>query len=393
MVKNPFDNFMANMDDMVREHDKAIKRIFSGHIKGNFLIEMKHLVQTKYLDVYKYYKWDFSTETIVKGSDNTLDFDVSRTIVGCHSSNIIFMDDSERVTLEKDDKYKNALAEQVIQNIRLRQYGSQFFRTNPILRGELFLAYNIPYDTFVMSVRTLEMINQNRKPNALMYYRSLIAKKALAALTLLEDGFLENCYPICRTAMELYIKLLLFMDYPNLVDEHQKFSHFEVIQSCCEQDYPDDFNELYKNRLCKGKTKKIDYLHYGWVDSIPNYHSVVTYQPYSINGLLNYLRLTHIDEEQDYFISLEYFYKMCHGYAHGNVNHSKYPLLHYFEISIMLHRVVSHMYSNMCQELEVDTVINGIDILEKAEKDYNVLIEQYNKRSTELFERHYQNRR
>ena len=108
---------------------------------------------------------------------------------------------------------------------------------------------------------------------------------------------------------------------------------------------------------------------------------------------MNYLRLTHIDKEQDYFICLEYFYKMCHGYAHGNVNHSKYPLLHYFEISIMLHRVVSHMYSNMCQELEVDTVINGIDILEKAEKDYNVLIEQYNKRSTELFERHYQNRR
>ena len=145
MVKNPFDNFMANMEDMVREHDKAIKRLFSGHIKGNFLIEMKRLVQTKYLDVYKYYKWDFSAETVVKGSDNTLDFDISRTIVGCHSSNIIFKDDSERVTLERDEKYKHALAEQVIQNIRLRQYGSQFFRTNPILRGELFLAYNIPY--------------------------------------------------------------------------------------------------------------------------------------------------------------------------------------------------------------------------------------------------------
>lgn len=97
MVKNPFDNFMSNMEDMVREHDKAIKRLFSGHIKGNFLIEMKRLVQTKYLDVYKYYSWDFSPETIVKGSDNTLDFDISRTIVGCHSSNIIFMTDSERV--------------------------------------------------------------------------------------------------------------------------------------------------------------------------------------------------------------------------------------------------------------------------------------------------------
>jgi hypothetical protein len=85
---------------------------------------------------------------------------------------------------------------------------------------------------------------------------------------------------------------------------------------------------------------------------------------------------------------------MCHGYSHGNVNYCKYPLLHYFEVSIMLYLVMSHMYSNLCSELEIlDTTINGIDILEKANKDYIILAEQYSKRSTELFERHYQNRK
>ena len=58
----------------------------------------------------------------------------------------IHMNNEERAEIiAKDDKYKKELAEQVVQNIRLRQCGSQFFKTYPILQGELFLAYNVPY--------------------------------------------------------------------------------------------------------------------------------------------------------------------------------------------------------------------------------------------------------
>lgn len=392
MNKNPMD-FIKVMNKMVIEQERAIKKIFSKHIKGSFLIDMKRIIQTTYLDVYNYYRFGISPETLVTGSDNTIDFDISRAIVGCHSSNTIFLTDNERVSLERSSEYKKELAEQVAQNIRLRQCGSQFFKTYPILQGELFLAYNVPYNTFVMAIRSLEILHQNRKPNDYIMMYNAIANKTLAALTLLEDGFLDNCYPICRTVIELYLKLLLFMDYPNLVAEHQKFNYFEVIQACCEQEYPDDFNELYMNRLYRGKVKKIDYLHYGWVDSIPNYHSIVKYQPYSINGILNFLRNTHIEDEREYFDRLEFFYKMCHGYAHGNVGQSRYPLLHYFEVSIMLHLAMSHMYSNLCTELEVDSNINNIDILAKANRDFEVLDAKYHKRSTELFEMHYKNRR
>ena len=105
------------------------------------------------------------------------------------------------------------------------------------------------------------------------------------------------------------------------------------------------------------------------------------------------MRNTHIEDERECFDRLEFFYKMCHGYAHGNIGQSRYPLLHYFDVSIMLHLAMSYMYSNLCTELEVDSNINNIDILAKANRDFEVLDAKYHKRSTELFEMHYKNRR
>ena len=47
------------------------------------------------------------------------------------------------------------------------------------------------------------------------------------------------------------------------------------------------------------------------------------------------------------------------------------------------------LYTMLCEDLEVDSRINDIDILEKAEEEFVVLNEQYQKKSTELFERHH----
>lgn len=390
--QNPLE-FRRAMDNIVKEKDKALRRIFGNYIKGNFLIEMKHYIQRNYIDIYQYYDWDLSAEKFVAGNDNSIDFDLSRAIVGCHSSNVIFLEDSERISLEKDDKYKKELAEQVVQNVRLRRYGSQFFRQRPIMQGELFLAHNVPYNTFVMAIRISEILDMNLKQSDFVSLYSLISNKTLATLTLLEDNFLDNCYPICRATIELYLKLMLSKDYPNLIEEYYKFNSFEIDQSCCEQEYPEDFNELFKNRKNKSKPKKIDYLHYGWVDSIPDYHSIINGYPYSINGIFEFLKETHIDEENYVLSRLEILYKMCHGYTHGNVSSSRYPLLHYFEVSTILHLIVSHTYMQLCKDLEIDTNINGIDIIFKANKDFEVLDNQHHKKSTETFENHYKNKR
>ena len=383
------DPFFSQLNDWVQEGDQALKRIFGRYIKGTFLIKMKYLVTQKFPDFIKYYDWTLSMDKLMAGNE-LVEFDLCRTIVGCHSSNIIFLNDTERVQLERDHDYQNKLADNVIENIKLRGYGSVFFRKEPIMQGELFLAHNVPYNMFVLAIRMNQILRESPQNNSkYQFLYNSISNKALACLSLLEDNFLDNCYPICRAVIELYLKLLLFKDYPDLVDEHYKFNEFELHQTCVEQQYPAEFNELFQNRINTSCQKKIDYLHYGWLDKVPNYHAVVRKQPYSINGILNYLRTTHVESETQLFDTIEFFYKMCHGYTHGNIGTAKYPLLHYFEISIIMQITVLHTYMMLCEEKGGNQAINGIDVVAKAERDFIPLNEQYQKKSTELFEAHY----
>ena len=378
----------SQLQDMMQEGDQALKRIFGRYIKGTFLIKMKYLVIQKFPDFFKYYDMRIDMVKLMVGNE-LFEFDLCRTIVGCHSCNIIFLSDNERVALERDRDYQNRLADNVIENIKLRGYGSVFFRKEPIMQGELFLSHNVPYNMFVLAIRMNQILRESPQNNSkYQFLYNSISNKALACLSLLEDNFLDNCYPICRAIIELYLKLLLFKDYPDLVDEHYKFNEFELHQTCVEQQYPEEFNELFQNRIDTSCKKKIDYLHYGWLDKIPNYHDVVRKQPYSINGILNFLRATHVDSET-LFDKIEFFYKMCHGYTHGNIGTAKYPLLHYFEISIIMQITVLHSYIMLCEENGGHQNINGIDVVAKAERDFIPLNEQYQKKSTELFEAHY----
>jgi hypothetical protein len=212
----------------------------------------------------------------------------------------------------------------------------------------------------------------------------------MAALSLFEDSFLDNTYPLCRSVIELFIKLLIFQENPNVFEKQEMFRWYEVKQSCCgTQDYPDEFNEEYLNRSSQKETKKIDYLHYGWVDAIPKYHRIVKYRPYSFNGLLTYLKKNSSEEQTDIFNDLEVYYKMCHGYTHGNVPNSRFPLLHYFEISIILYLTISKTYELLCNEVKETLNIGDVDIKEKAAIDYEELLEKHCQRSTEKFEQHY----
>lgn len=85
---------------------------------------------------------------------------------------------------------------------------------------------------------------------------------------MLEDNFLDNAYPICRGAMELYTKVLLLLNEPQVINDFFKFSEYELRQSCCEQIYLQEFNVLFDNRAKQAERNKVEYLHFGWVDKI-----------------------------------------------------------------------------------------------------------------------------
>lgn len=87
-------------------------------------------------------------------------------------------------------------------------------------------------------------------------------------------------------------------------------------------------------------------LHFGWVDYIDGYHKVVKKSPYSVYGIIAFLK----DENKDKNLGLECLvnlYKSCHAYTHGSIQTARYLVLHYFEITIMFYWVICKgNYSN-----------------------------------------------
>lgn len=103
-------------------------------------------------------------------------------------------------------------------------------------------------------------------------------------------------------------------------------------------------------------------------------------------GVLKYLKANCENETLSAFEKMEYLYKMCHAYVHGGVAESRYPLLHYFEISLMLSYVIPSVYEMFCEDYTEKRDVFGINVLDKFNADYALLCEQYQKRSTENFE-------
>ena len=67
----------------------------------------------------------------------------------------------------------------------------------------------------------------------------------LSALSLLEGNLLGMAYPLCRGAIEMYIKLLILNIRTEFYDWYEKFRMFEVEYSC-RQTYPKEFITLFE---------------------------------------------------------------------------------------------------------------------------------------------------
>ena len=154
------------------------------------------------------------------------------------------------------------------------------------------------------------------------------------------------------------------------------------------QTYSEEFNVLFEKRNRKELKAKGDYLHFGWVDFIDGYHKVVKKLPYSVYGIITFLKDKNRDKISE-LERLEFFYKSCHAYTHGSIQAAKYPVLHYFEISIMLYYIIRDTFLLICGEKGVEALVNGEDIISMIDRDFKILYGQYEIRSTDLFERYY----
>lgn len=376
-----------DLNTINKESNKILKQLFKDKINGNFLIKIENKVIAELREqILNYYPDMFNSSAIVTGREETPEYDICRTIIGIHRHHSIFLTKEEIRSNEKNETYQKQLVEETIEKIKLRQYGSAFYRRKQLMIGDEFLYFPVPYDLFVICMKSIVLLS-NRSHRLTFTYNAIL-NIALSALTLMENNFLSNAYPLCRGMIELYIQTLILQQHPEAKEAYFKFKDFEIEQSCCSQKYPDEFNKQYNKRKCSSSNNKVDFLHYGWLDSIISYDST-TKRKYSIYGIFDYLKRESSNIPSDYLDNIMRLYKMCHGYTHGSAIYIKYPLLQYFEISMMIYYVVKNIFPEICSICDFDISNDNPNIMEILDRDFGILKEQYAIRSTENFDLYY----
>ena len=260
---------------ITENNNKTLKEVFKNKINGSFLIKIKSEVMNKIpLELFNYYPFYFDDKKVLTGTDETPEYDICRMIVGVHQHHSIFLTEQQIRENQRNTAYQEQIVNEVIEKIRIRQFGSAFFRKKLLHNGDEYLYFPVPYELFVMCLRSLYLISQN--PNSLFVEYNAILNNALSSLTLMENNFLSNAYPLCRGMIEQYLKVLMLKKHPENLKDYNSFCEFEIEQSCCSQEYPEEFIELYNNRKHYSTKSKVDYLHYGWLDSIEDYHPQAT---------------------------------------------------------------------------------------------------------------------
>lgn len=371
-----------------KEINKALKSIYSGQITQNFMLEIMYDMINSYPDLQIYISAPKDLQTVLSGRMQNLFNVLCEHIIGVHRSKIIFLSDKERVSLEDDNSYKTELMDDVYKAIKLRHNIDSLIRDVQLIKGDRFLLFPVPYYIAVLESKFLQL---SAKSKSMPFVFTNIANKSLAILSLLQDNFADCSYATCRTIIEEYIRGTIFRKCKIAMDEYYKFSKYELKQSIS---FPPDKEllEKFENRINKSYKNKIDFLHYGWVDVIPEYHEIVDHRPYTFSGIKKFIvEKISDDASKGMFELLDYYHNMCHGYAHGSINNCRYPLLHYFEISSILVNVTFNSYYALCEELDEETSIEGIDVVAEINKHHKILNNAYLKRSTEKFENYYKN--
>ena len=388
---NPFKYQRPNGEKLfIQDQDKAIRNIFKNEIKGNTLIRLRHRIE-KNLGVdnlRKFYPATLTLENSLSGNAELWETEICKHIIGLHKSNTLFYDKEERQRQLNSIEYEDKLINEVIEHIKLRQFGSSFFRQKQLIEGDRFLYFHTPYNLFVMCTR-MENLLAFANPETTPYYPLLakISNMGLSVLSLLEDNFVDNAYPLCRGIIELFCTLLILSVNHDVIDKYSILTQIETQKSRNQQDFPQEFFEMFENRLNQEEKAKERFLHFGWVDEIPNYHDIVKRDPYSIHGIVKYLKSRKEFKEMNLNIYTD-FYKKCNSYTHANIMTSA-PLIGYFDISIMLYYTIKLVYEFVCDTLQTPSHINGVNILEKTNNDFQLLVSQHNQRSIENINKYY----
>lgn len=396
------DKMFEMFQKLEREIVDCLKKEFKGKIKESFLITRYSNIKRKtkgFTDLLKYYPKMFNLgySNVMKGRDD-IDFDIANHIVGVHTFNMLLISNEERGKKQNNQKYIDSLEETVIDQIKLRQYGSALFRKNKIFGNEDYLYYPSVYNLHVLVLYLYNLlINYNSNHNELSLKDDLylnfifnILNKCKGVIALVDYDNLDSAYAIMRGAIELYTVYLCLKYSKSDLNRYLKFNDFKIEYDTYFS-FSDEFENEYKEN--GNQANKIDYLNYGWTDSIFEMQYLNKKNSYKFSDLtaLVDLIINKHKKVKNYGNLLKEYYNKCHLFTHGNLLTFKYPIIYIMDLCKGIGEIVLGVAEEIKEYMEIPLYEN-IDIVKKTKESIDKLHSIRVSMLTEQLEDYYKNK-
>ena len=359
-----------------KEDREALSELFKEDIKVSFMFKvLKHIkkITNDYSSILKYYIGNRKEDTLktLLGPEN-IALDLCNHIVGVHSFNMLFLNEYERGIKQNSLQYIEELSNTVLDQVKIRCYGSFIFRKRKVFGRDNYLYYPPIYNLHVLLIYLIFIANEmemeqyvNEKTFILNKFIHKILNKSKAIFSVIDYDALDSGYSILRNIIENYLTFICLKYSSINMEEYLKFMDYKI-QYDAEFKLPEEFDKLYYQ---KGKeVNKIAYLNYGWLDSIFEYEYVSNKKSYNFSDVVK-LADSLMHNKRGSLISftgeLEMYYKKCHFHSHSNIYGTEYPILYVMDLCIGLTEVLLGMEAEL-RDFQKIELIEGIDIVKSV---------------------------
>ena len=223
---------------------------------------------------------------------------------------------------------------------------------------------------------------KNKKFKFATLYKILL--KIKASLILIDNCLFEEAYNPLRSAIELYmIFLTVGESSETAISSYFKFFEYKLYYQEYRQ-LPKEVVDVFNKLKLSNKVTIIDYLNYGWLDSIFEYGYIgKSERQYKLKDVADLINMKYQKENKNLGSNLYEIYRSCNQMSHGftgNINAFSAKI----ELSQKCVYILNHISSIVKPLIEYNYnfIVNDVDIIEYMNRILKELVDVMNKNNS-----------
>ena len=374
-----------------KQFDETIKLNYKGMIQQSFLVKMKHFIMESN-EFSKVYQKEYNPLNLPNGTmfdpqcDMQIVDEVAKTIAFVHEFNMYGI--QNRNEYEDNKKYQEELKQKVIEELNYRRFGLAA-AGNKINIGLYPPLYSfrvlLSFSSMIIDKFSIENYRDFDDEDRFIFdLISNIARRCNGIVDLFDDNCIDASYGICRQIIEFFLTYKILTAHPEGIESYKKFKGYAIEYNSTRK-FPDEFIKLYESKFGKkGSVEKVNYLNYGWIDSITEF-SYMEGKNYIIKELFDFVDLKcKVNKKLQKNGEIMYqHYRRCSLLSHGN-NLYINPTTSSLEILEMIHPIFETIIRNLSNSNNLDFTYEGVDMLSYARKNIAESLDRIHSRIKEI---------